>query len=150
MSGYTPIQASQKPRRRWWKRVLLGILLAILVPTVIYRYNAWRLDRELDEVIAELDRTDSGWRLEDIEKNRKVVADEQNGAFIVTAAAKAIPKDWLQNAVWDDIAKQSPVVVPNDEQITKLRTELKPVAAVLAGGPQARACLFRSLSDQIR
>jgi len=35
--------------------------------------------------------------LEDIEKARKAIPDEQNGALIVTAAIKEIPAGWAKD-----------------------------------------------------
>jgi tRNA A-37 threonylcarbamoyl transferase component Bud32 len=71
------------------------VLLAVLGGVTIWRF---RPDREtppappdaittqgpaaddLLQVVAELDRTDPGWRLEQIEAKRKVIPDEKNGA----------------------------------------------------------------------
>lgn len=49
---------------------------------------------ELPPVIAELNRTDPGWRLEQIEASRKVVPIERNSAVKIDAVSKALPVDW--------------------------------------------------------
>src|SRR5262249_20309845 len=102
-----------------------GVALAILVPTAIYRYNAWRLDSELDEVIAELDRTDPRWRLEDIEKNRKVIADAENGAVIVAAAARQIPGDWAKDPLWEELVRYPLATRLPDDRLKEADTLLK-------------------------
>src|SRR5437773_4540708 len=107
----------RKPRRRWWKRILFGVLLAVLILTGVYRYRAWRLDRELDEVVAELDQSDPGWRLEDIEKNRRVLRDEENAALVIQAVIRQIPARWIVNPFWDDTTPPRPNVRPPAEKL---------------------------------
>src|SRR5262249_45466704 len=108
MNTSVPEHPIRKPRRRWWKRLLIGTLLAVLIPTAIYRYRAWRLDRELEQVVAELDERDPGWRLEEIEKNRRVVPDDENAAVLIQAAVRRIPASWMDNRFWEETAPQRP------------------------------------------
>src|SRR5262245_27011011 len=116
MSTVEPIDLPAKPKRRWWKRIVISLVVAALVPFVVYRYNAWRLDRELAEVIAELDEKEPGWRLEDLERNRRQIPDAENGALVVTAAHGKIPKDWLNNPLWEELDKLPPAVRLWDEK----------------------------------
>jgi hypothetical protein len=133
-----PMPPLRKPRRRWWKRLLIGLLLAILVPTVIYRFNAWRLNRQLEEVIAELDAADPGWRLEEIEKGRKEIADEKNGARIVTASVGKAPAGWFSNPAWSALEWHSPAVRLPEDTVGVLRTELEKAQEALAEAAQLR------------
>jgi hypothetical protein len=96
--------ASSKPRRpllRWLKWAGCGLLI-LLIPVVtvlIVGVCAWawrhhRVQERLNEALAELDRTDPGWRLADIEAEREQIPEEENSARVVVAAAKLLPKDW--------------------------------------------------------
>jgi hypothetical protein len=58
----------------------------------IYRHH--RVTTRLQEALAELDRTDPGWRIKDIEAARVPVSDAENGALCVVAAAHHLPNDW--------------------------------------------------------
>jgi hypothetical protein len=49
---------------------------------------------ELREVVAELDRTDPGWRLEQIEEARAKVPPERNSAPRIAAANRLLPEGW--------------------------------------------------------
>ena len=80
-------------RRPLWRRFLkwLAITIPILVVGFLVQHY-WSIQlaqKELDEVVAQLDRDDPGWRLEDIEAKRKVIPDAENGALVVTPIAPA-------------------------------------------------------------
>jgi hypothetical protein len=66
------------------------VLLCILAVTGLLArsYYLRKAERELAEVVAELDRTDPHWRLHEIEATREVIPEEQNSARHVLAAAK--------------------------------------------------------------
>ncbi len=50
---------------------------------------------DLLQVVAELDRTDPGWRLEEIEAKRKVIPDDRNSMQIIRAVLKLLrPVEW--------------------------------------------------------
>ncbi|HTU90843.1 MAG TPA: hypothetical protein VMF69_12260 [Gemmataceae bacterium] len=90
-----------KPRRRWLKRVGCGLLillflaLAVMIPVAFaWAWQHHLLQQRLDEALAELDRTDPGWRLEEIEAGREPIPEEQNSARVVIAASKLLPKRW--------------------------------------------------------
>src|SRR5205807_968026 len=48
----------------------------------------------LNAAIAAADRTDPGWRYDALHAARPKLADKDNGALQVLAAAKAMPKPW--------------------------------------------------------
>ena len=80
------IVASPRPRRelRW---ALLAFVLLVLLPASalvgLYFYSRHQSKLALEEAIAEADRLDPGWRLEDIEKRRTALPPEQNAAIHV-------------------------------------------------------------------
>jgi hypothetical protein len=89
--------AIAKRRRRWLKRLGFGllILLLLLIP-LSCAWFLWHrsLQQRLDVALAELDRTDPGWRLDDIEDAREQIPIEENSAPIVVAAAKLMDRVW--------------------------------------------------------
>lgn len=105
---------STHSRRRWLPAViglfaLAGIVLGlhfsgalkklVVIPdgnedAVLSDAERDRYKKKLAEEIAELDRTDPGWRLEEIEAARAKIPDAENGALIELAAAEQLPHDW--------------------------------------------------------
>jgi hypothetical protein len=81
-------------RRRRWPWLLLVPLLLVAAAVGYYVYAGHVADRELAEVIAETDRTDPDWRLEQIEAARKTYASEDNAAETVLAAFRLLPAAW--------------------------------------------------------
>ncbi len=95
-----------KPRCRWLKPIGcgLGILLVpalvLLIPTVRTWMGRHReIQQRLVEVIADLDRNDPGWRLEDIEAARAQIPEEENSARIVAKAGSLLPNDWKPQVI---------------------------------------------------
>jgi hypothetical protein len=68
-------------------------ILAILVVFGLI-WHRGRMASRLKEKLAELDRTEPGWRLEDIEAAREDVPEEENSARVIAAAAKWLPRTW--------------------------------------------------------
>jgi hypothetical protein len=53
-------------------------------------------DDEVLQVVAELNRTDPGWRLEQLEAKRAVVPPERNSASRIAAVKRLLPAGWSQ------------------------------------------------------
>src|SRR5262249_52055981 len=69
----------------WGKRLVSAtlLLLPLCLLVVWYGYQHWAAERRLQETIADLDRSELGWRLQDIEANRAKVADEENSTWVI-------------------------------------------------------------------
>jgi hypothetical protein len=85
-----PAAAPRKTGRRRLRWLLVFLFIFIGLPAGYYFYARWSLERELAEVIAETDRLDPRWRLEDIEADRKTYRDEENAALQVMKAVGLI------------------------------------------------------------
>lgn len=83
----------------------LGNLTIVLLPLLClafgYSWMAYREVSKLRAIMAELDQTDPGWRLEEIQAARAAVPDDRNGALVVLAAAERLPPErWMsQNSL---------------------------------------------------
>jgi hypothetical protein len=134
------------PRRRG--RWLIGgglLVLPLLIAWGMHHaYYRHRGGTELQRALAELDRTDSSWRLRDLEEARAVVPDAENSALVATTAANLLPSNWPPNAVVEAFDKLSSQVLLDDEQAALLRKELDErrraleIARKLAGMPTGR------------
>jgi hypothetical protein len=101
-------------------------------------YQRFADDWEAKEAAAEADRLDPGWRFEQLEGGRAEVPDAENGALVVLAAHKLLPKSWLpvptppKPGLAESITDLSPEI-QLDEQLTQsLRLTLTNAAAALA------------------
>jgi hypothetical protein len=72
-----------KPRRlrRWLLRLAIASAFLCLAVAAYVFYFAWSAERRLEQAIAQLDRRDPGWRLEELEAHRKVIPPDENSAF---------------------------------------------------------------------
>ncbi len=140
-------------RRRKWPRRLLGafFVLALLLGGGAF-YSFWSASLEMSSVLAQIDRLDPGWRLEDLEARRRSIPDAQNSALKIVAISRlqagqtvwtpAMDKLFGENGISE--AELPPQVQLNDQQTAYLmqRLELlrKPIleARQLANFPDGR------------
>jgi hypothetical protein len=136
------------PRRKWPFIVGLLVLLPVLLLAGFYVYLLRATDWSLQAALADTDRLDPGWRLEDVEAGRAVVPNERNAGMVALAAKQLLPRRWPnwdnpdpgQNqdaeaklqALQESFLELEPQRQLNEEQIAALRTELKNAAAALA------------------
>jgi hypothetical protein len=141
-------------RARWKRRVRTFALVALIVvglPAAAHYYLRWSADWELRSALAEADRLDPGWRLEELEGSREAVTDPENAALKVLAIRKAMPAGWPNNPrslpvthrVMRDfdpevgahearIRALSPEIQFSPEMIQLMRDDLRKMAPVLA------------------
>jgi hypothetical protein len=138
-------EAAARSQRIMW--VVLGVLIVLplgaIVGTLFYQsYEDRKNEREAEaEAIAETERLDPHWRLEDVEAGRAVVPAERNSGDVAMAAKREMPKHWpvwewpekvgapeavikrqdLRESFWN-LAPQEQL---NDEQIAALRSEME-------------------------
>jgi hypothetical protein len=126
-----PPEAPPRKRRRWG-----CLVVAVLVPTVLlvggYILLRMRADQELQDAVAEADRLDPGWRLDDLEAARPQVPDQENSALQVTAAAALVPPGWAGAPEFDELFRDLPPERQlNEAQVKALRAELQKAAPAL-------------------
>ena len=95
----TEVRETEAPRprpwwRRWLRRALTALLLAVVGAGVYFAYRHYRTVAALEEALAALDRDEPGWRLQQIEAARTRVPDGENSARVVIAANGLLPRGW--------------------------------------------------------
>jgi hypothetical protein len=119
-------------RRRWWLWIgLIGVVLIGSVGLFAYWYRVLRPQWELQAAMAEADRLDPGWRLEELEAKREEIPDEENGAIVAQTAARGIPNSWYTKEMDDMMKNMSPPVLLSENQACILAGELFQVDAAL-------------------
>ncbi len=127
LGSTTPTRA--KPRWKRWIRIVSIVVLAIVgLPAGLHFYLRWSAGRNLQYALAEADRLDPGWRLEELEEKREIVPDEENGALKVLAVKELMPRDWPNRPRFLPMrgraALQSePEITQGEEQILRLPPE---------------------------
>jgi hypothetical protein len=114
----------------WLKRLGIGVfvVLGLLLVLVLYRQRlaADKLRLALDE----LDRSDPGWRLPDVEAARLQVPDAENSALVVKGVTVRMAKNWPSQEL-HDLVQGSPPELLAPAVFTRLQDELKPLAPAL-------------------
>ncbi len=130
---------------RWGRRnravtalaAAVALLILGLVVLGLWGYRASRPEGdELPQVVAELNRLDPGWRLENIEaqreSRRQALPPEQNAALRVEAARRLLPAGW-PNPDIDRLETALSRLAPQDDSLKNaLEVGLKPSAPALS------------------
>jgi len=123
---------SSPPRRRWRWRILSGLAMIFLIGAGFYGYLLVRGTWLLNEAIAEAERLDPGWRLADLEAQRVLVPDDENGAVTVVATRRLLPLNWSPSPRLEkELSSQPPESQLNAAQLWLLRTDLQALGPAL-------------------
>lgn len=120
------------------KRLVWMILPPLLILSFFvseFFFERWLADNDLAAAIADVDQIDPGWRLADIEDNRRKVTDAENSASVIKAAHQALPPNWA-NKLIDEINQVPPPVSLNPAEEANLRAEVKFLKAALTKARQ--------------
>jgi hypothetical protein len=126
--------------RRSKRLLLIGGILVLLLGFLAggYFYISRAAEKRLQAAIAEADRLDPGWRLEEIEARRAVIPDEENSARKIILAVRLMeahvkPGIWVnQIPLFNELQTLSPEIQVNERQQKVLQTELKKLRDALA------------------
>jgi hypothetical protein len=125
-----------------WSAVLLQFVLVGFGAWVLYKRH--RVARAAAAAVAELDRTEPGWRLKDIEAAREALPEEENSARVVVAVRSLLPRGWPPQELSDALDSLPPPQRLTPEQAALLEAQLQAVAPAvaearkLAGLPRGR------------
>jgi hypothetical protein len=126
-----------------------GVLVLAALVVIGLLWHRGKTASKLREKLAELDRTEPGWRLEDIEAAREDIPDQENSARVIAAAMLGMPRLWPPPV----FPRQPFELIPpneelNDDDFARLSTglaSLRPAldaAAKLAGMPRGRYTIY--------
>jgi hypothetical protein len=124
MSSPTAVPPPTPSRRR---RILLwAVGLLVGLPVALFCYVTWSLSYRAQDAIAETDRLDPRWRLEDIEADRISPSRDENAAVVVMALIKSAGRRRVDDhpryeKVFADLA---PARQLNPEQLDLIRDRL--------------------------
>ncbi|MGH7172526.1 MAG: hypothetical protein ACRELF_00285 [Gemmataceae bacterium] len=134
MEPFEEFFALEKPPswwRRWLKRFGKLLLLAIIAIAIRQAWHHHEVTKKLQESLTEMDRTDPGWRLEDIEAAREQIPEDENSARVVIAASKLLPKRWPVQDFDDLFGHLAPEEQLAPEDFARLKQELERVQPAL-------------------
>ncbi len=96
METENELSETSKPRRGIdYRKLILGWLLLVALFVAIQMFwNRSKMARRLQETLAELDRSEPGWRLEEIEAARDQMPDEENSAHVLIEATQHLSQPW--------------------------------------------------------
>jgi hypothetical protein len=116
------------------RRAALAIALLCLAGGAYVFYFFKSAESHLQKTIAEIDRQDPGWRLEELEARRQVVPPEQNSALLVRAVLSLRTSPWpAQQDQFEDMLRDLvPTVRLHQRDAVALRRELKKAQQALA------------------
>lgn len=128
---------AKRQRRRWhfWVVLLLGVFLLWLVG--MYAFFAYWMDRDLRLAMAAADRdSPGGWKLADIEAQRKQIPDVENAALVVMKVMSLLPAAWPMEGSSRKKGDQSGPASKWDEKLNDMPPEVQ-LDAALAGSLRA-------------
>jgi hypothetical protein len=105
----------------------LPLLLVVVGIVAVFGYQAWqrRQDEEkLRAVLVELDRSEPGWRLGDLEAARAPVAEADNSAPVIARAATLLGNYWPDADFEGRFDSLEPEEQLTEEQVVSLRWKL--------------------------
>jgi hypothetical protein len=117
--------------RPWLKGLGKGLLVAMVIMLGLDAIQHYRATAALDKALAEMDRTDPGWRLAEIEAARAVVPDDENGAVCIVEAASQLSDSWPNKDLLSNLEKLQPHERPEPKLYAELRTSLQSVGGAL-------------------
>jgi hypothetical protein len=129
-------EPTQKHRISIWKRLSLlvgAFVLALAALTVVEHYwQGANANNRLAQLMSELDESDPGWRLEEIEAARTAPPNDENSAHMVRSV-RAIPKSTIDSKAIASLDTLPPLPELLDtERAALLDKELSSVAAAVA------------------
>jgi hypothetical protein len=137
--------AKPRPSMSLLKFLGWGVLILTVLTVIALMWNRGRMASRLQGTLVELDRTEPGWRAEEIEVAREDVPEEDNSARVVVAAAQRLPQRWPTKDFPEEHYRLLPSNVKlSDADFVRLSRELagvRPaldVAVKLADMPRGR------------
>jgi hypothetical protein len=109
-----------------WRRLAIPVaaIIAYLLLGVYWSFTTHGSQERLDEAIAEADRLDTCWRLEELEAKRHQLSEAENSAYQVPAMPIGWTRKWFPGTEW-------PSATDLDEKLTSIPPNRLPPADCL-------------------
>lgn len=122
----------EPPKRRFsLRRMALWTLGgAIVLGIGVFGLDEYRTSRRLGSTVADLDATDPGWRLEEIEAARAVVPERQNSAALCRELRGLFPAPWPDTGFVEKMTRNTLPERLDDERMKSLAVEMKRLETV--------------------
>jgi hypothetical protein len=107
------------------RRVIFAVFLVVLIIAGLtgrYFYKTLLSDKDLRDAIAEADRLDPGWRLEELEAKRASITAAENAAEHVLAIKASMPRPWPPDSM-SKLPEPKPIR-PGDEEPMSLEGKI--------------------------
>lgn len=124
-----PMTVVRRKRSRWLRWLFLGAVVALIVAVVSDQFIVRRQRQRLANKLAELDSSDPGWRLEDIESARMVVAESENSANTSRKAFELLPKEFSSYSNVKDFVELPAERVPSEATLASIRAKYRDASA---------------------
>ncbi len=118
------VESPHRPRRRWLKRLGCSLLILALLLVLGYLWDSRKQSDKLQEMLADLDRREPGWRLEDLNAAREPIAENENSARTLIAAADLLPRQWPPKEFFTRFENLPPQTQLSPADLALLRSEL--------------------------
>ena len=118
----------------WLRAAEFGLQAILAAAFVTYGVCAYVVRTRLQETFAQLDRTDPGWRLPDVEAARAVIPDDENSALLVTDVGRRLPwspKPWIEEDFATQLQQLAPQSRMTADQAAHLGLRLKDIGPIL-------------------
>jgi hypothetical protein len=132
MTPFDELTETRRTKRTWLRLLIAAVCVGLLAIVGLVFHRLQDAESELQQAIAETDRLDPGWRLEDIENHRATIRDEDNSALQVMALRRLLPGTFGKR-LYDDwqYADPPPNMRLAPARFALVKQELARVEAVL-------------------
>ncbi|MBL8823071.1 MAG: PQQ-binding-like beta-propeller repeat protein [Planctomycetia bacterium] len=118
----------QNKRSKWYRRgwvILTGVVIVVGLLMLAFRFvHEWRVDRELAQLLSELDQKDPNWKFEKWNERQPVLNDNENLAFLaLNMKSKVAPEPIDFSEIFFHFEEQ-PARQLNADQISMLQSML--------------------------
>ncbi len=114
----------------WYGAAVVSVLLGLVGMVGIYCYRRYQVRHELVEVLAALDRSEPGWRLEALEQSRPALPPDDDSAVAILKLHSRLPPKWLledPETHWRDLWPNDPLP-PHEAALFEPRmAQIKPL-----------------------
>lgn len=114
----------------WYGAAVVSVLLGLVGMVGIYCYRRYQVRHEVVEVLAALDRSEPGWRLEALEQSRPALPPDDDSAVAILKLHSRLPPKWLledPETHWRDLWPNDPLP-PHEAALFEPRmAQIKPL-----------------------